>query len=308
MIIAVSLSILVAISRVYLGQEAAFDFNGPGASMVVPESPDSAAQDQLQEAAASEIPSTDTKIRPWARSIHTFPRGPEPGTFLHDFLEWAAREGFDSLDKDEVQARIHETAVPRGWEEWETMLFDWLTALIETPLNLGCGDMKMAQLPKEACRAELEFMFAAHGVDTGRLDSLVTEKILAGTLRPRLREDIINGMLKGFIDLVFCRHGRYYVLDYKSNHLGEESAAYGAEAMAHAMLEHRYDLQYVLYTLALHRLLKSRLPDYDYERDVGGAVYLFLRGVDHDGHGVYTDKPPWALIRTLDTLFAGKTI
>ena len=73
--------------------------------------------------------------------------------------------------------------------------------------------------------------------------------------------------------------------------------------MARAMVGHRYDLQYVLYTLALHRLLKARLQGYDYERDMGGAVYLFLRGVNGAGQGVYVDKPPQTLIDELDRLF-----
>ena len=81
-------------------------------------------------------------------------------------------------------------------------------------------------------------------------------------------------------------------MDYKSNYLGEDHRAYGLKAMADAMLAHRYDLQYVLYTLALHRLLKARLPHYRYRRDMGGAVYLFLRGVAPDGNGVYAHKPP----------------
>ena len=113
-------------------------------------------------------------------------------------------------------------------------------------------------------------------------------------------------MLKGFIDLVFCYQDRYYVLDYKSNHLGENEAAYAKKAMEKAMLEHRYDLQYVLYTLALHRLLKARLHGYDYQRNMGGAVYLFLRGVNDRGQGIYLDKPPQALIEALDEAFAGR--
>ncbi|MCD6295063.1 MAG: hypothetical protein J7M20_09150, partial [Deltaproteobacteria bacterium] len=92
---------------------------------------------------------------------------------------------------------------------------------------------------------------------------------------------------------------------YKSNHLGDNPRDYGLKAMAGAMLSHRYDLQYVLYTLALHRLLKARLPDYRYQRDMGGAVYLFLRGVDRNHNGVYGDKPPQTLIEQLDRDFAG---
>lgn len=57
--------------------------------------------------------------------------------------------------------------------------------------------------------------------------------------------------------------------------------------------------------MALHRLLRSRLPDYDYDRHVGGALYLFLRASPESGHGLYADRPPRALIEALDRLFAG---
>jgi hypothetical protein len=96
--------------------------------------------------------------------------------------------------------------------------------------------------------------------------------------RPALATATLNGMRKGFIDLVFEHDGRYFVADYKSNWLGPDAAAYTTDAMRDAILHARYELQYVLYLLALHRLLKARLPDYDYDRHVGGAVYLFLRG------------------------------
>ncbi|MFZ2815978.1 MAG: PD-(D/E)XK nuclease family protein, partial [Rhodoferax sp.] len=94
--------------------------------------------------------------------------------------------------------------------------------------------------------------------------------------------------------------GRYYVLDYKSNKLPDYTPA----QLQQAMLAHRYDVQYTLYLLALHRLLKSRLADYDYDRHVGGALYLFLRGMDQAGAGLYADKPPKALIEALDAAFS----
>ena len=93
----------------------------------------------------------------------------------------------------------------------------------------------------------------------------------------------VQGMLKGFIDLVFEWQGRWYLLDYKSNHLGMSPADYGRPALERAMREHRYDLQYQLYSLALHRLLALRLPGYDFDRHFGGVFYLFLRGMPQ-GH------------------------
>ena len=123
-----------------------------------------------------------------------------------------------------------------------------------------------------------------------------------------MEENRFNGMLKGFIDLVFEHNGQYYVLDYKSNALGDNDSAYTDQAMGDAILDKRYDLQYVLYLLALHRLLKARLPGYDYGRHIGGAVYLFLRGVDSASGGAFTDKPPRTLIEQLDALFDGESV
>lgn len=106
---------------------------------------------------------------------------------------------------------------------------------------------------------------------------------------------------------MFRHNGRYYLLDYKSNWLGENSSAYTPEAMARAMQAHRYDLQYQLYTLALHRYLRHRIADYDYERHFGGVIYLFLRGVDSEQpqQGIYTTRPSEELITRMDEMFAG---
>jgi exodeoxyribonuclease V beta subunit len=102
------------------------------------------------------------------------------------------------------------------------------------------------------------------------------------------------------MDLVLEFEGRYYVLDYKSNKL----SAYDPVHLQQAILAHRYDVQYTLYLLALHRLLKSRLPHYDYDLHVGGALYWFIRGVDQPGAGLYLQRPPKALIDALDGAFA----
>lgn len=76
--------------------------------------------------------------------------------------------------------------------------------------------------------------------------------------------------------------------------------------MSRAILEHRYDLQYVFYVLALHRQLRARLPDYDYDQHMGGAAYWFMRGVETDSGGLWHTRPPRELIDSLDRLFAGQ--
>jgi exodeoxyribonuclease V beta subunit len=151
----------------------------------------------------------------------------------------------------------------------------------------------------------MEFWFPAPQVPLRRLDELVRRHTLAGAARPALSAHTLNGMLKGFIDLVFEHDGRYFVADHKSNWLGPMDADYTPQRMRQVMLDKRYDLQAVLYVFALHRLLRSRLTDYDYARHVGGAVYLFLRGHAAPGQGLHVERPPWALIEALDQMFSG---
>lgn len=275
------------------------------ASSDVPAAPETPTQDVLAEAGAEQpAPVAETG----GHGIHAFPRGAVPGTFLHDLLEWAAEEGFASIvDQPARVAEQIDHRVPRhGWQAHAAMLAQWLPALLRTPLPLEHGrTMALADLDDPASyRAELEFWFAVNHVDTRALDRLVTAHTLDARPRLPLLHDQLNGMLKGFIDLVFEYQGRYYVADYKSNWLGPDAAAYTTEATRDSVLRERYDLQYALYTLALHRQLRARLPGYAYERHMGGALYLYLRGVDGAGHGVHYERLPQALIEAMDRLFA----
>ena len=117
----------------------------------------------------------------------------------------------------------------------------------------------------------------------------------------------MRGYLTGFVDLVFEHDGRWFIVDWKSNHLGNTTGAYDDAGMWEAMCDHHYVLQYHIYALALHRYLATRLADYDYERDFGGAYYVFLRGLDENAEtGWYRDRPPLALIEALDGFARGE--
>jgi exodeoxyribonuclease V beta subunit len=108
--------------------------------------------------------------------------------------------------------------------------------------------------------------------------------------------------MKGFIDLVFEQHGRFYLIDWKSNRLGPAPEDYGRERLATAMAEHDYDLQYHLYALAFHQYLRRRVADYEYDRDFGGICYVFLRGIDRrrgPEFGLFHDRPAPSLMHAL---------
>jgi exodeoxyribonuclease V beta subunit len=269
--------------------------------------PETAGQATLAETVATAPGLPATPASP-PQGIHAFPRGAGPGTFLHDLLESCANEGFAraAMPSASLRDTIARRCQARGWQAWIKPLTQWLPALLRTPLPLPDG----GQVPLSALddarsyRAELEFWFEAHRVDARALDRLVTAQTLDGEARPPLAPNFVNGLLKGFIDLVFEHEGRWYVADYKSNGLGADAAAYTTAAMRASVLQSRYDLQYAIYTLALHRHLQSRLPGYDYDRHIGGVLYLYLRGVDADGHGVHAERLPRTLVEAMDALFA----
>ena len=240
--------------------------------------------------------------------IHRFPRGPNPGTFLHGLLEWAGREGFAHVSENPqlIEHTVGRRCNRRGWTGWIPALDQWLRQLLVQPMPLNPDGRVLVLDQLRTYQIEMEFWFASHQVDAGRLDHLVAQHTHSGVARLAAQPNQLNGMFKGFIDLAFELDGRYYVADYKSNWLGPDDTAYSSLAMEQAILAHRYDLQYVLYLLALHRQLRARLPGYDYDRDVGGALFIFLRGTAAATCGLYFVKPPRSLIEQLDALFRGE--
>ncbi|MDD2064038.1 exodeoxyribonuclease V subunit beta [Pseudomonas sp. 25571] len=241
--------------------------------------------------------------------IHRFPRGPNPGTFLHGLLEWAGREGFPEVsgNLELIERTVGQRCNRRDWTGWIATLTPWLHQLLNEPMPVLGQEVSLTLAQLRHYQIEMEFWFASHQVDAEQLDRLVARHTHPGHARPAAQPTLLNGMFKGFIDLAFELDGRYYVADYKSNWLGPDVQAYDSLAMEKAIIEHRYDLQYVLYLLALHRQLRARLPDYDYDRHVGGALFIFLRGASSSGHGVYFAKPPRVLIEALDALFRGES-
>ncbi|WP_159565804.1 exodeoxyribonuclease V subunit beta [Budvicia diplopodorum] len=236
-------------------------------------------------------------------SPHSFPKGAVPGTFLHDLLE--------SIDfsKPIDQAFLAERLVIQGLDShWLPVVQSWLEAIVNAPLERERG-ICLKDIPPANRQSELQFYLPIGPMlESGKLDALVKRYDPLSARCPELNFRQVRGMLKGFIDLVFCWQGRYYLLDYKSNWLGDSSDAYTPEAMERAMCEHRYDLQYQLYSLALHRYLRHRIADYDYQHHFGGVFYLFLRGLEQDKpeQGVFYCRPQWNLVDGLDRLFAGE--
>ncbi len=244
-------------------------------------------------------------------SIHNLPRGALYGTMLHEILEDCAALGFAQVAANQQARQKILTDRLQALElvDWLLALDAWLLELLAMPWQLQALSSTPLQLQAKTAShllVEMEFLLATKQVDVIKVDQLVCHHTWQQQARPAADQQHLNGLLKGYIDLLVEHDGRYFVVDWKSNHLGEDASAYTADALRDALLHKRYDMQYILYILALHRLLKLRLPNYDYDQHVGGAVYVFLRGINHgDTQGLLMDKPPRQLIDSLDRLFQG---
>ena len=185
----------------------------------------------------------------------------------------------------------------------KAMAANMMEDVLNTPLRNG---IVLSSIPNGKRLTELPFCLSEAPISARSFNALFNRFSYPV---PQLVFDDMNAFLNGFIDLVFEHDGRFYVLDWKSNVLGVQRENYGPVSVAAAMAEHGYHWQYLLYTVALHRFLSLRLPDYDYDRHVGGALYLFVRGVrpnwrNDDGTpaGVFFDRPDRSVIEAIDRL------
>ena len=234
-------------------------------------------------------------------TVFSFPSGGRSGRCLHEIFE----RRLGDPDAASLERTCEAALLRYGFQDkWLPVARTLVENGLETPLappGEAGGVFRLSDLERPI--VELEFHLPVQGLQPAELAHCLEEH----GYEHRLAGDDagIDGFLHGFIDVAARHDGRWYVLDYKSNRLGAGLAAYSDRAIARAMSHHGYHLQYLLYLTALHRLLRLRLADYDYDRHIGGAFYLFLRGMrpNAPGSGVFHDRPSRACIEAVDACF-----
>jgi exodeoxyribonuclease V beta subunit len=262
---------------------------------------------------AVDLPRAAVEAEEGELALLNWPRGAAAGTCYHAIME--------ELDFTEPTAQPARRLVQKLMQRFgipSTHVEATLRSLDEVCRTEIAPGVRLIDVPRSDRADELDFVLpvgaAGSSLSPWRLGEVFRRHggaHLAGAYADRLQRlefEPMYGALKGFVDLVFRRDGRWWLVDYKTNHLGETLGDYVGKNLEDAMVDHDYLLQYHLYTVALHRFLRSRLRGYDYERDFGGVRYLFVRGMHPRfgwERGVYADRPPLALIEALDALLAG---
>jgi exodeoxyribonuclease V beta subunit len=224
-------------------------------------------------------------------------KGAFTGNLLHSIFENIAFN--DAYHWDKVVKRSLKRLALVNQDLYNEKLLELLKHVTETVLDDGQKPFKLSELSNAQRLNEFEFDFSVKPFQAQAIKQLSTPD-LPFHLR---NADQLEGMMNGKIDLFFEHAGKYYILDWKSNFLGDRVEDYSQENVWAAMDENNYHLQYHIYTSAACKYLKMRKPDFNYETEFGGVFYLFLRGIRNDGNdGVFFHKPEVGIIDQLSNI------
>jgi exodeoxyribonuclease V beta subunit len=250
---------------------------------------------------------TVVEAQPEAVGIFAFPAGPKPGTCLHKILEELDFSSSDAASIHQLASRHlreHGLFKPDHVDVVEAVLRN----VLQVSLDPARPQFKLCGVQHSERLNEIEFCYPLRPISPQHLAHIFARHVkpLAATGWPeelgRLTFSPSRGFMKGFIDLVFRQEQRFFLVDWKSNHLGNRIEDYSPARLRREMAVKHYALQYHLYVLALHRYLKLRLPGYRYEEHFGGVRYVFLRGLEpsRPEFGIFDDRPSCSLIEELE--------
>jgi exodeoxyribonuclease V beta subunit len=245
-----------------------------------------------------------TELEGSADGLAGFERGVRAGMFLHDVLEH-----LDFQEPDQVDQLVPMKLATHGISAnaWREALCLQLRRLLETPLEPG---LTLNRIPLTERLTEVEFSYPIASLQPGQLHQLFVNHG-SDALPSEFSESLgrlhfrqVEGFMRGFIDLLFRFEGRYYIVDWKSNWLGNRPSDYDQAGIRACMLQHSYFLQYHLYTVAADLHLSRRAVGYDYEKQFGGVFYVFFRGLDPEkpDRAIFRARPHSALLRALRQL------
>ncbi|MGA7827182.1 MAG: exodeoxyribonuclease V subunit beta [Geobacteraceae bacterium] len=237
-------------------------------------------------------------------SIYAFPRGATAGLFFHSIFE---QLDFSSCNDGSLEVLVGSLLGRYGFDaSWQTAVCDMVRNVLGTTIPVANDTLVLGDLPLADRITEMEFFFPLSFVESKQVAAILSRWCGKDTadlsdVVERLAFSPVQGMVRGFMDLVFRRGGKYYLADWKSNHLGNRLVDYSRERLAVEMGQKLYHFQYLLYLVALNRYLEKRDPSYRYATHFGGVLYLFVRGMDpvQPGNGFYYELPPEGLVRDL---------
>ncbi len=233
--------------------------------------------------------------------LHEFPKGSEAGNCLHGVLEKLIENKEPDVKVIDSFLRMYginysyKKDVIRMIEEVKNAYFR------SDDLKFSLADVK-----KENMISELDFHFSFDKFVSEKFEEIICEDAPGLHVRNTISEISITGFMKGFADMVFFHEGKYFILDWKSNYLGDYASDYSEEKLIQSMRSSKYAVQLYIYTFALYKLLKIRNKDFSYD-DFGGFFYVYLRGVSAgSSNGIYYYRPSFDAVKKIEKELSGE--
>lgn len=237
-----------------------------------------------------------------------FPKGPAAGRCVHSIFE---KMDFSATDKSALSELVSEILVLHGMgaSSSENLLYEgYVHEMLKNVLNSKLDGFTLRDIKNDDRVNELEFYYPLRKISPETLSALFREiPSFENSEFPSRLEELdfspVQGYMHGFIDMLFTHAGKYYIVDWKTNHLGKSFDYYSIRNIRKNMEASCYILQYYIYTLAVHKYLGSRITDYDYARDFGGVFYLYVRGMcpGLKDSGIFYDKPCFEAIQKMNS-------
>lgn len=223
--------------------------------------------------------------------------GTQTGIMLHELFERIDFQSSEHWQRHIQQAlKRYPAGVRTPDGDGHLRIQEMLHILTRTAL--GANGPVLQDVPRNRRLNEASFHLPLRKMDCAGLLNWADQRSIGLNIP---ESGSLEGLLNGVVDLFFEHKGRYYILDWKSDRLGDTVDDYDLPLLEQAMAERNYTLQYYLYTLALYRYLKHRITGFDYERHFGGVFYVFLRGVrEGSDRGIYHRKPPLGDVLALE--------
>ncbi|MDA3798352.1 MAG: exodeoxyribonuclease V subunit beta [Kiritimatiellae bacterium] len=243
-------------------------------------------------------------------SFFNFPRGANTGTAVHQIFEYIFNGRIDVNNPQSFESGVANGLKSFGLHgndedvqnQRVAAVMEMITNVMNAKFVIPASDgesFTLKDLDHAKCKTELEFYYSLF-LGSG-LPAPESIEEMGGNIAFLSKLDL-KGYMTGFIDLVFEYQGKYYILDWKSNHLGNSFGLYSPQLLKDEMKHAKYDIQYVVYSYALNAYLKQRLGDeYSYEKHFGGVFYTFIRGIQSgETNGIFFDKVKMDIIEWLN--------
>ncbi|ACH94860.1 exodeoxyribonuclease V subunit beta [Borrelia recurrentis] len=222
---------------------------------------------------------------------NTLPKGKDIGNILHEIMKDInfndAKDSLSNFKKNNsmlVQQKIEYFNSKLNTPMIQELLIKMIYNMLNKKINFI--DTKLCEI--QELQKEMEFLI--------KINTKIYKQMSLFKQYNRLDFMLNNGYIKGIIDLIFKINNKIYILDYKTNYLGENLQDYRLSHLTKKMKQENYDLQYKIYTLGIKKILFKNKEEY--EKHFGGVIYLFTRAFQEDiqtqdqtQNGIYSTIP-----------------